>query len=107
MRSAYLAAVCATAMLFATSCAQLGSKSTATAATDRSTPIATEQSGQQREAAYYEQDEIVAAAADFFGITAAAAAQLVERAFRENGRPTGYIRGEEGSVAIGVGVRYG
>ena len=55
----------------------------------------------------YEQGEIVPAVADFFGITAEAAGQLVERVFRENGRPTGYIRGSEGSAALGVGVRYG
>ena len=55
----------------------------------------------------YEQSEIVDAVADFFGITADAAGQAVERVFRENGRPSGYIRGEEASGAIGVGVRYG
>jgi hypothetical protein len=32
---------------------------------------------------------------------------VIERAFRDNGRPTGYIAGEEGSGAIGVGLRYG
>lgn len=57
--------------------------------------------------ATYEQSEIVDAVADFFGITSQAAGQVVERAFRENGRPTGFIRGEEASAAIGVGVRYG
>ena len=55
----------------------------------------------------YEQGEIVSAVADFFGITAEAAGQLVERVFRENGRPTGYIRGSEAAAALGVGVRYG
>ena len=53
----------------------------------------------------FEQSEIDPAVADFFGITAEAAGQLVERVFRENGRPN--IRGEEGSAALGVGVRYG
>ncbi len=55
----------------------------------------------------YEQGEIVAAVSEFFGIAAEAAGELVERVFRENGRPTGYIRGEEISAAIGIGVRYG
>ena len=55
----------------------------------------------------YEQSEIVSAVSDFFGITAEAAGQLVERVFRENGRPSGYIRGSEGAAALGVGVRYG
>jgi hypothetical protein len=55
----------------------------------------------------YEQNEIVDAVADFFGITAEAAGQVVARVFRDNGRPNGYIRGEEGAAALGVGVRYG
>ena len=55
----------------------------------------------------YEEGEIVAEVADFFGITAEAASEIVEEAFRENGRPTGYIRGEEVSGALGVGLRYG
>jgi hypothetical protein len=55
----------------------------------------------------YEQQEIVDEVAEFFGITAAAAGQAVERVFKENGRPVGYIRGEEVSGAVGVGVKYG
>jgi hypothetical protein len=31
----------------------------------------------------------------------------VERVFKNNGRPTAYIAGEEGSGAIAVGARYG
>ncbi|MDX2235906.1 MAG: DUF1134 domain-containing protein [Hyphomonadaceae bacterium] len=62
---------------------------------------------QQQQAATYEQAEIVSAVADFFGITAEAAGEAVERIFRDNGRPTGYVRGEEAAAAIGVGVRYG
>lgn len=55
----------------------------------------------------YEQQEIVDEVSRFFGITAAAAGQAVERVFKENGRPVGYIRGEEVSGAVGVGVKYG
>jgi len=55
----------------------------------------------------YEQQEIVDEVSRFFGITAEAAGQAVERIFRENGRPVGYIRGEEVAAAVGVGVRYG
>lgn len=62
---------------------------------------------QQQHAATYDQSEIVSAVADFFGITAEAAGEVVERVFRENGRPTGYVRGEEAAAALGVGVRYG
>ncbi len=88
------------AIALATACASSDNASAGrnTSATNTSTP-----STQQT----YEQSEIVDAVADFFGITADAAGQVVERVFRENGRPVGYIRGEELSAAFAVGVRYG
>ncbi|QUD87475.1 DUF1134 domain-containing protein [Phenylobacterium montanum] len=55
----------------------------------------------------YSKDEIVNQVSDFFGVAAEAAASVVERIFRDNGRPTGYIAGEEGSGAFFVGLRYG
>jgi hypothetical protein len=55
----------------------------------------------------YSQDEIVAAASDFLDSTAGTVAAAVERIFRENGRPVGYVQGEEGSGAWGFGLRYG
>ncbi len=55
----------------------------------------------------YDQDSIVKDATDFFGSTTEGLAKLVEKAFREHGRPNGYIKGEEASGAIGVGLRYG
>jgi len=55
----------------------------------------------------YSQDEIARAAGDFFGSTSEAAGQAVARVFQENGRPVGYIRGEEASGAFGIGARYG
>lgn len=61
--------------------------------------------GQQ--AATYSREEIVQDVSDFLGVTAEAAGGAVERIFAENGRPTGYIAGEEGSAAITVGARYG
>ncbi len=44
---------------------------------------------------------------DFFGVTAENAGALVEKIFRENGRPTAYIAGIEGSGAFFFGLRYG
>ena len=32
---------------------------------------------------------------------------MIEKAFAENGRPNGFIKGEEASAAITIGVRYG
>lgn len=55
----------------------------------------------------YSRDEIVNTVSDFLGVTAEAAGGLVERIFAQNGRPTGYIAGEEGSAAITIGARYG
>jgi hypothetical protein len=55
----------------------------------------------------YSHEEVVDRVSDFLGVTAESAGAAVERAFRENGRPTGYIAGEEGAGAFVVGLRYG
>jgi len=55
----------------------------------------------------YTRDEIVSSVSDFMGVTAEAAGGLVEKLFANNGRPTAYIAGEEGSGAIVLGGRYG
>ncbi|MBT9455814.1 MAG: DUF1134 domain-containing protein [Burkholderiaceae bacterium] len=57
--------------------------------------------------ATYDQDSIVTAATDFFGNTTEGLAKVIEKAFKEQGRPNGYIKGEEASAALTVGVRYG
>lgn len=65
------------------------------------------QATQQPDDNTYSRDEIVAAGERFFGASAAGLASVVERVFEDLGRPTGYIQGNEGSGAAGVGVRYG
>ena len=60
-----------------------------------------------RRAEPFSQVEIVRAASDFFGVAAQTIAGVIERAFRDNGRPTGYIAGTEGAGAVVVGLRYG
>ena len=55
----------------------------------------------------YTDDELVNRVSDFLGVTAESAVAAIERAFKDNGRPTGYIAGEEGSGAFGFGLRYG
>jgi hypothetical protein len=55
----------------------------------------------------FNRDEIISATSDFMGVTAESAGGAIERIFRDNGQPTGYIAGEEGSGAVGVGLRYG
>jgi hypothetical protein len=60
-----------------------------------------------RRAPTYSQDELVHSVSDFFGVTAEAAGAIVERIFRDNGQPTGYIAGQEASGAFAFGLRYG
>ena len=55
----------------------------------------------------YSQDELVPEIARFFGVAAAGVGKALEKIFADNGRPIGYVRGSEGSGAIGVGLRYG
>jgi hypothetical protein len=55
----------------------------------------------------YEKHEIVNAVSDFLGVTAEAAGSAIEKIFHENGRPTAYIAGTEGSGAFVFGLRYG
>src|SRR5580698_9680323 len=55
----------------------------------------------------YTKDELANNVSDFFGVTAENAGALVERIFKENGRPTAYIAGLEGSGAFFFGLRYG
>ena len=55
----------------------------------------------------YSREELVNSVSDFLGVTAEAAGAAIERIFRDNGRPTGYIAGEEGSAAFIGGLRYG
>src|SRR3989304_9067814 len=55
----------------------------------------------------YDQDSIVRDATDFFGKSAEGLAKVIEKAFKDHGRPNGYITGEEESAAITVGLREG
>ena len=55
----------------------------------------------------YDQDSVIKDAADFFGKSTEGLAKVIEKAFKDHGRPNGYIKGEEASGAIAVGLRYG
>jgi hypothetical protein len=63
--------------------------------------------GRPPRAETYSRDEIVNSVSDFMGVTAESAGGAVERVFKNNGRPTAYIAGEEGSGAFAIGARYG
>jgi len=55
----------------------------------------------------FSEDEITHSASDFFGVTTEAAAKAVERVFSDLGEPDAYIKGDEGSGAVVLGLRYG
>lgn len=55
----------------------------------------------------YDEADTLKAAVDFFGQTTEGLARVIEKAFREQGRPNGFIRGEEVAAAVTAGVRYG
>ena len=55
----------------------------------------------------YKRGEIVNGVSDFLGVSAESAASAIQRIFKDNGEPTAYIAGEEGSASFVGGVRYG
>ena len=55
----------------------------------------------------YDEGSIVAETTAFFGSATKGLATVIEKVFADHGRPNAYIVGEEGSGAIGVGLRYG
>ena len=71
------------------------------------TPSGSQHASYTDPAQTYSDDELVNRVSDFLGVTAESAGAAVERAFKDNGRPTGYIAGEEASGAFGIGLRYG
>ena len=62
---------------------------------------------QNRTQSTYDEDEITHRISDFFGVTTETAAGVVEKSFKDQGRPTAYIAGEEASAAFIGGLRYG
>lgn len=55
----------------------------------------------------YSRSELVNNVSNFMGVSAESAAAAIEKIFHDNGQPTGYIAGEEGSAAFVGGLRYG
>lgn len=55
----------------------------------------------------FSESEIVREASNFFGGAAKGMADAVHSVFAKNGEPNAYIKGEEGSGAFVVGLRYG
>lgn len=55
----------------------------------------------------FDQDSILRDAEEFFGKGAEGLAGVIEKAFKENGRPNGTIKGQEAAGAITIGLIYG
>ena len=55
----------------------------------------------------YEEDTVLKDAADFFGEGTEGLGEVIEKIFKDQGRPNAIIKGEEASGALGVGARYG
>ena len=55
----------------------------------------------------FNSEELAHTVSDYLGVTAESAGAAIQRLFRDNGLPTAYIAGEEGSGAMGLGLRYG
>ena len=62
---------------------------------------------ENKDANTYDQDSVLKDATEFFGKSAEGLAKVVEKAFKDYGRPNAYIKGEEASGAFTVGLRYG
>jgi hypothetical protein len=55
----------------------------------------------------FSQEEILKQVEGFFGEGAKGIAQVVEKTFKDQGKPNAFIAGEEAGGAIGFGLRYG
>jgi hypothetical protein len=69
--------------------------------------LAQQQKPAEEHDARYTANEITQAGADFFGIATEAMAKAVQHVFGDLGEPDAYIKGDEGSGAFIIGLRYG
>lgn len=68
---------------------------------------ASDKTGAKRAGKTYDQTETLQEAEAFFGAGAKGIADVIAKAFKEQGEPNAFIKGQEAGGAIGVGVRYG
>ena len=62
---------------------------------------------ENKDADTFDQDSVLKDATEFFGKSVEGLGKVVEKAFKDHGRPNAYIKGEEASGAFAVGLRYG
>jgi hypothetical protein len=71
------------------------------------TPVHATDNSTETDKNTFDQDSVLKEAEHFFGSSTEGLARIIEKAFKEHGRPNGYIKGEEVSGAVTVGLRYG
>jgi hypothetical protein len=64
-------------------------------------------SAENKGADTYDQDSVLKDATEFFGKSTEGLAKVIEKAFKDYGRPNAYVKGQEAGGAIAVGLRYG
>lgn len=62
---------------------------------------------EQKDKDTYDQNSVIKDATAFFGKGTEGLAKVIEKAFKDHGSPNGYIKGEEVSGALVLGLRYG
>jgi len=62
---------------------------------------------EKKDADTYNQDSVLKDASEFFGEKTEGLAKVIEKAFKDHGRPNAYIKGEEAGGAFVAGLRYG
>jgi hypothetical protein len=62
---------------------------------------------QAQDESTYTEEQVIREAEEFFGESAEGLANAVAHVFQDLGEPNGFIKGQEGSGAVGFGLRYG
>jgi hypothetical protein len=101
----YNRSVLVTTMLCAAGFAVSACSTTAKRNNPNGYPQADAQAKAQKEG--FNRTELTTAISDHMGVTAESAASTIERLFKKQGRPVGYITGEEGGGALIFGAKYG
>ncbi len=55
----------------------------------------------------YSEESVLSEASDFLGEGAEGIGDVIEKLFKDLGKPNAYIKGQEASGALGIGARYG
>jgi len=99
-RSTSITAILCTAALAVSACSTTSNRNN-----PNGYPQADAQAKAQKEG--FNSAELTTAISDHMGVTAESAASTIENIFKKQGRPVGYITGEEGGGALIFGAKYG